>query len=121
MLKKLTNLNIKVSEESDENNMIELKDTVRGKKYDFVKKKMMNKCNSTDMEDIIPFVKTTENVNYKNAWETIYRLTENLQTIKTETYIETKLTLIWEQIREKKKCFLINSDNYWNIDIIKDI
>lgn len=75
---------------------------------------MMKKCNSTDMEDIIHFVKTTENINYKNAWETV-----NLQTIITS--IETKLTLIWEQIREKEMLSYQQQQLLEHIDIIKCI
>uniref|UniRef100_A0A0L8FJ23 ISXO2-like transposase domain-containing protein n=1 Tax=Octopus bimaculoides TaxID=37653 RepID=A0A0L8FJ23_OCTBM len=71
--------------------------TVRGHKYDFLKK-IMKKCNSTDIGDLIRFCKTTNRVKYQNEWNNIYRNTPNLQTIiqaaATETNIETLATPI---------------------------
>lgn len=67
--------------------------------------------------EISSILQTTDNINYKMTWESIYRSIPNLQMIisaaATKSYIETKVTPIWEQIREKKKLFLIN--NYWDM------
>lgn len=77
--------------------------TVRGAKYDFIKK-IMKQCNSTDMGDIIRYCKTTPKISYQNQWNNIYRNTPNLnntiQAAATETQVETLATLIWEQIRD---------------------
>lgn len=69
------------------------------------------------IQQIWEILQTTDNINYKMTWESIYRSIPNLQMIisaaATKSYIETKVTPIWEQIREKKKLFLIN--NYWDM------
>lgn len=69
------------------------------------------------IQQIWEILQTTDNINYKMTWESIYRSIPNLQMIisaaATKSHIETKVTPIWEQIREKTKLFLIN--NYWDM------
>lgn len=80
--------------------------TLRGKKYDFIKK-VMKKCNSTDVGDLMVYCKNTKSTKTRKTWENIFRNTPNLNNIvsaaATDVNIETKVTPIWEQIRQKKK------------------
>lgn len=50
--------------------------TLRGQKYDFIIK-MMKKCNSTDIANIMIYCKNTSNVTIKENWEHIFRNTRS--------------------------------------------
>lgn len=54
----------KHSSKDDEDILENRKTTVRGRKYDFIKK-MMKKCNSTDVADVMLYCKNTKNTNYR--------------------------------------------------------
>lgn len=120
MLEQLTTKTFQPTEHSDNSDSESVKqtETIRGQKYDFIKK-IMRKCNSTDLGDIINFCNTSPKQTYHNAWKNIYRNTSSLQTIvaaaATETNIDTLSTPIWEQIREKKNLFKCNRNNYHDI------
>lgn len=83
-------------------------DTLRGQKYDFIIK-IMKKCNSTDIADIMIYCKNTKNVKIRSTWEHIFRNTNQLNNIiqaaATDINVETKVQPIWEQIRQKKDYF----------------
>lgn len=53
---------------------------LRGKKYDFIKK-VMKKCNSTDIGDLMVYCKNTQSTITCETWENIFRNTPNLNNI----------------------------------------
>lgn len=63
---------------------------------------MMKKCNSTDIGDIMLYCQ-----KHKSTWKNIHKNTPNLQNIiqaaASDIQIHTRITPIWEQIRQKKK------------------
>lgn len=123
-LKRLTNKSI-ADIHTDEDTELQTKtDTLRGKKYDFIIK-MMKKCNSTDIGDIMLYCRKQAPDNYKKTWTNIHKNTPNLQNIITaaasDIQIHTRITPIWEQIRQKKDLFNNSSNHYWTVQKSLDI
>lgn len=104
--------------EGSDNDSVKQTDTICGHKYDFIKK-IMKKCNSMNLGDIIHYCNNSDKLAYKNTWKNIYRNTTNhlaiITATATETNIDTLSTPIWEQIRDKKFFFKNNMNNYHNI------
>lgn len=79
----------------------------------------MKWCNSTDIVDIMVYCKNTSNTSIKNTWEHIFRNTPQLNNIiqvaATNMNVVTKVTLVWEQIRQKKDYFDIERNRYWDV------
>lgn len=65
--------------------------------YEFIKK-MMKKCNSTNLVDVMLYCKNTENQTYRKTWESIHSNTPNLTNIisaaATDCHVETKVNPI---------------------------
>lgn len=79
----------------------------------------MKKCNSTDIGDLMVYCKNTCSQKYKETWESIFRNTPNLTNIITATAsdvnMETKVTPVWEQIRQKTEYFEMDRNRYWDV------
>lgn len=119
MLRRLTTKTIKTNNDDliDDNELANKAKTLRGKKYGFVKK-IMKKCNSTDIADIMIYCKNTANTSTNETWNNIFRNTPNLQNITAAARgvnVETKVTLIWEQICQKKEFFNLDKNRYWSV------
>lgn len=114
-MKKLTE---KIQDEMNYADMSSKQDTVRGQKYDFIVK-VMKKCNSTDVADIMIYCKNTKNEKIRNTWEHIFRNTSQLnniiQAVATDINVETKVQPVWEQMRQKHEYFELNRNRYWDV------
>lgn len=77
------------------------------------------KCNNTDLGDLMVYCKNTVTKKTRDTWESIFRNTPNLNNIvsaaASNTNIETKVTPIWEQIRQKSEHFIIERNQYWDV------
>lgn len=106
MLHSLTDRRLKTTEtlSSDGEILEDRKTTIRGQKYEFIKKLMKN-CNSTALGDIMLYYKNTSNVIYRKTWKAIHRNTPNLTNIVGAAATDCHVTLIWEQIRAKTEFF----------------
>lgn len=115
MLKQLTTKQ-PIDYESGRDEFIERR-TVRGKKYEFVKKMM--KCNSTDLGDVIVYCKNSTKKQYAKQWNEFFKNTANVKTIiaaeATDVNIECKVPPIWEQIADKREFFTRDKNRYWSI------
>lgn len=76
MLKRLTNKEqVKEKEDSSDADITNKNKTLRGKKYDFIEKKIMKKCNSNDLGDLMVYCKNT--VSKKKKKNKKKRILEN--------------------------------------------
>lgn len=123
MLRQLTEkkpMNETGKDSESEEEVYTTKTTVRGQKYEFIKK-LMQKCNSTDIGDIITDCKSKagESRKYNERWTDIFKNTPNINTIvaaaATDVNIEAKVTPIWEQLHEKRELFNNDKNRYWSI------
>lgn len=106
-----------IANEQDECKDISNKgDTLQGQKYDFIIK-IMKKCKSTDIADIMIYCKNTKNQKIR-TWEPTFRNTTQpnniIQAAATDINVETKVQPIW-QIRQKKDYFSMNKNRYWDV------
>lgn len=57
--------------------------------------------------------------SYKKNWTNIHKNTPNLQNIinaaASDVQMHTRITPIWEQIRQKKDLFNENTNHYWTV------
>lgn len=105
-------------EEKDIDSRITGKSTLRGQKYKFVLD-IMKRCNSTDMAKVMLFCKQSTNRTIRETWEHIFTNTQNIQLIMqaaaSDLQIQTKVTPIYEQIRQKKDLFTLDGNRYWSV------
>lgn len=125
MLRKITDKDYEEATASDEEEELAGKaNTLRGKKYDFIIK-MMRKCNSTDIGDVMVYCKNSNKESVQEIWANIFRNTANLQNIiqaaASDLNIQTKVTPIYEQIRQKSDFFTSESNRYWDVQKSLDI
>lgn len=126
MLRKITDKKyIQPKEYEDTNSELANKtDTLRGKKCDFIIK-IMKPVNSTDQADIAIYCQKHAKDDIRKTWEHIHRNTSNLQSIiqaaASDLNVQTKVTPIWEQIREKKDYFKMDTNRYWSVQKSIDI
>lgn len=125
-LRHTTSKEYKESTQSDKDDELAGKaNTLRGKKkYDFVLK-IMKKCNSADIGDVMVYCKNSKSEKIRDVWSNIFRNTSNLQNIiqaaASDLNIQTKATPIYEQIRQKSEYFNMESNRFWDIQKSLDI
>lgn len=71
------------------------------------------------MAKVMLFCKQSTNRTIRETWEHIFTNTQNIQLIMqaaaSDLQIQTKVTPIYEQIRQKKDLFTLDGNRYWSV------
>lgn len=85
----------------------------------------MKKANSTDVGDLMIYCAKTAKPSTRQTWASIHKNTANLANIiaaaATDVQIQSRVTPIHEQIREKHELFSAMTHQYWPVQKSLDI